>query len=288
MSRPVTCTLIVNPTSGSFSQARLESVIAYLNSNGVVAQARLTAAPKDATAIARQLCTGPELPFIVAVGGDGTTNEVINGIGDSQAVLATLPFGTSNVLSRELAIRDEHDALERIVRGTTRPLSLGILEQGAERRYFFLMAGIGFDGAVVAGVRPGEKKLLKQGAYILSAIRCLAKWDNSTFRAVLDGREIEVHSLIVCNAARYGGNFVLAHGANLFEQELQVICIKKSTWWALLRAGIGLLVNKDGGEIVTANHIEVYGDKAIQADGDFVGHAPVTIRAVMSGIRLVV
>lgn len=252
----------------------------------------LTAGPGDAAVIARQICARDEVPLIAAVGGDGTTNEVINGIGEARALLATLPFGTSNVLSRELGIRDEHDALERIVRRTTRPLALGVLEKEAARRYFFLMAGIGFDGAVVAGVRSREKKLLKQGAYLLSALRCLAKWDRSTFRVVLDGQETETHSLIVCNAARYGGNFVLAPDANLFEPVLQVVCIKNTNRRAILQAGVRMVNGKGGaistGGIITAQHIEVFGGKAIQADGDFVGNAPVTIRAVTSGIELVV
>jgi YegS/Rv2252/BmrU family lipid kinase len=287
------CAIIANPASGSFSQSRLDSAISFLRQRGLGTELLLTSAPGDATRLAREVCgLHPDL-CIVAVGGDGTTHEVINGISESSATLAMLPFGTSNVLARELGIRDEGDALARIVAGTTRPLTLGLLERGGERRYFFLMAGVGFDGEVVEKVDLALKRRFAQGAYLASAFGRLLQWDESSFPVVLDGRELSAHSLIVCNAARYGGDFVLVPGASLFSEGMVVLLFtgaaRRHYLRTALRCVMGRAVAGEGVMVLPVRHqILVGGTKAIQADGDFIGHGPAVISPLESRIRLIV
>ena len=88
------------------------------------------------------------------------------------------------------------------------PISVGELECSGEKRRFLLMAGVGVDGEVVRGVRLGEKRLVGKGAYLLSALRVVAGWDRGELQVAGGGRSVTCHSVIVCNAAKYGGDFL--------------------------------------------------------------------------------
>ncbi len=241
---------------------------------------------------ARRICGERREPFIVAGGGDGTVNGVLNGLVPGVATLAVLPLGTSNVLARELGINSVAEALRRVVAGATRPLSVGLLEIAGEKRYFSLMAGIGFDGAVVEGVRLGEKRWLKQGAYLLSAIRSLRRWEREPLEIVADGERLECHSIVACNASRYGGGFVLAREADIFSPGFRLVCVKGATRREFLRFALRVLTGREaagaGVEVLAARELTVSGDRAVQADGDFVGRGPVVIRAVEGFARIVV
>ena len=219
-------------------------------------------------------------------------NGVLNGLEPGTATLAVLPFGTSNVLARELGILSREDGLRKIAAGVSRSLSVGLLEAAGTRRVFTLMAGVGFDGTVVARVRPEEKKRFGKLAYILSAVRLLGAWERNLLEIVADGEKRLCHSVIVCNASRYGGNFTLARHADIFSPGFSVICIKSSA----RRAYLGLTLNVLRGksiecpdvEVITARTLKVSGDKAVQADGDYLCSSPVVIRAVEGFARLIV
>lgn len=289
---PTRCTLIINPTAGSYSERTIAEVTALLEGSGFVPEVLLTRSAGDATLFARRVCAEQETPFIIAGGGDGTVNGVLNGLAPGRATLAVLPLGTSNVLARELGIGSVADALARIVAGKTRPLSVGLLEREGERRYFFLMAGIGFDGAVVEGVRLGEKKWLKQGAYLLSALRCLRNWEREQMEIVADGERRACHSAVVCNAARYGGDFVLAPGADIFTPGFRVVCVTSADRRSYLRLALNLFAGRGvagaGVKVFTARELAVSGSRPIQADGDFIGRGPAVIRAVEGFARIIV
>jgi diacylglycerol kinase (ATP) len=267
-------------------------VTASLTGCGFAPELFLTRSAGDATFIARRICAEQRAPFIIAGGGDGTVNNVINGLVPGTATLAVLPLGTSNVLARELGINSVADALRRIARGETRSLSVGLLEIAGEKRYFSLMAGIGFDGAVVEGVRLGEKRWLKQGAYLLSAIRGLRRWEREPLEVFADGERRECHSIVACNASRYGGGFVLAREADIFSPGFRVVCIKGATrrgyLWFALKVLTGREVTGPGVEVLAARKLTVSGDRAVQADGDFVGRGTAVIRAVEGFARIVV
>ena len=85
------------------------------------------------------------------------------------------------------------------------------------------MAGIGFDGAVVRDISPLEKRFLKQGAYVLSALRQIRAWDRELMIVTCGGEIVSCHSVIISNAARYGGDFVLAPGQDVSRSGLTVV-----------------------------------------------------------------
>jgi YegS/Rv2252/BmrU family lipid kinase len=286
------CYVIVNPTSGSYSRQKIEAIISAFRGHGLRPELMLTGSAADAPLFARRACEEETGPLIVVGGGDGTINGVVNGLVPGRATLGVLPFGTANVLARELKIRSLEESVEKIIRGKTRPLSVGMLEAHGETRYFFLMAGIGLDGAVVEGVRLAEKRLLGKGAYLLSTLRVLAGWDRQLFALRADGRDVVCHSAVVCNAAKYGGDFVLAPEADLFVPGFQVVCVSNGKRSAYLKLVMDMVAGrKPHGKNVAAfaaNRLEIADNRAVQLDGDYCCHAPVTITAVENFLGLIV
>jgi YegS/Rv2252/BmrU family lipid kinase len=289
---PRNAVLIVNPTSGSYSRTAVDRALDLLSRGGVAARLCLTANAGDPARFALEACTTWQDPLVIVAGGDGTINAALNGLRPGKATLAVLPFGTANVLARELAIDSAEDAVARIVRGISRPLKVGLVQSGSLRRYFLLMAGVGVDGAVVAGVRHREKRLFGKGAYFLSALRTLRSWDDSLLEVTVDGRGYRCHTAIVCNAARYGGRFRLAPRADMFSPGFQVVCLGDSRRGAYFRVCGDLLrgyaPSGAGIGIVAGREIEIGGRKPMQVDGDAFLAAPSRIMAVEGFVRLIV
>ena len=285
------CFLIVNPTSGTYSQAKVDEIMAGLAKRGFAPQLMPTKSAADPSLFAARICAEQSDPLIVVAGGDGTINGVLNGLVPGVATLGVVPLGTSNVLARELDIVSVDDALDRLARGASRPISVGEIEREGEKRRFVLMAGAGFDGAVVRDVRLSEKRALGKGAYLLSALRAFRNWDGSTLQVTGGGKSLSCHGVIVCNAAKYGGNFLLAPEADLFTPGFQVLCISGGRL-----AYLGLALRLLNGTAAYSPHVvsfsaarlEISGAKAVQLDGDYFCPTPLAVRTLPELVRLVV
>jgi len=274
--------IIVNRGAGSFSQKLFDSTCALLESAGVAVEHCFCSDFAEMTEKAAEISRQPGSPVIVAAGGDGTINAVLNGLVGNNATCAILPMGTANVLALELGIRSAEQAASRICTGLPRPFTAGLLQNGVRASRFFLMAGAGFDGHIVRGVSRREKQLLGKGAYLLSALRSLVSWDSSELLVTTETEQFSCGTLIVCNAARYGGSFSLAPAANIFSPSFEIIAIRQSSRSAAIRAITDLAVGRpDTGRLysTTASRITVKGVKPLQADGDDWGDAPVEILA---------
>jgi diacylglycerol kinase (ATP) len=289
---PRRCTLIINPLSGGFSPARVLEATVSLERNGFLPTILEAEEPDVATRCARQICREEENPLIIVGAGDGTINCVVNGLAPGIATLGVIPFGTSNVLAREVGITTPTRALEKIAAGVSRPVSVGVIEKDGTKRCFLLMAGVGYDGAVVKGVRTREKRLLRKGAYLLSALRLLPSWDTGRLEVTAGSTVIGCHTVIVCNAAKYGGERIIAPDASLFEPGFRIVCLVDGSRTAFLRFVVRLLTKKGaaGPGVVTfpAMDVEIRGAKPLQMDGDFYCNAPVSIRSVPDFFRLIV
>jgi YegS/Rv2252/BmrU family lipid kinase len=289
---PHNAVLIANPTSGSFSRKTVDRAMEMLAAGGIATELRLTASADDPARFAREACRAGRDPLVIVAGGDGTLNGALNGLDPGVATLAVLPLGTANVLARELAIRSLDDAVSRVIRGATRPLTVGTASSNGAQRHFLLMAGIGVDGAVVTGVRTGEKRLLGQGAYFLSALRTLRAWERDLFEVTIDGRTLLCHTAIVCNAASYAGDFRLAPEADISSPDLQVVCMQERSRGAYLRLFRDMCCGHDaaacGARVVRGREIAVSGCKPVQLDGDPFSAAPLRITATANFARLVV
>lgn len=284
--------LIINPDSGSHTGRRVAHVVAEISRMGSAPRVVSVRTPSEAALYFRSIAAAARHPLIIVAAGDGTFNAVLNCIEAGRATLAVLPLGTSNVLATELGIGSLEEGLARIAAGRTRPFSIGVLEMEGSSRRFALMAGIGLDGAVVRDVAPLGKRLLKQGAFALSALRNCLGWELDTIEAVTPAGNLACHTAVVCNASRYGGDFILAPDESPFSTGFTLACVMGADRRTYLRLARDLFrgrVAKNGDLLrMPVSAIEIRGRKPIQIDGDFVGYAPARVTAVADFARIIV
>lgn len=287
---PQSAYVIFNPASGSYSPYRADRILKGLRAAGLPVEPLLPASQAEAIGAVRALCDPARPPLIIAVGGDGTINTVINGMTPQGATLGVIPLGTANVLAWELGIRSIETALKRIAHGRLRPFTVGEATSAEGTRRFLLMAGIGLDAAAVAGVRPAEKARLGKLAYLLSGLRQLWAWDDNII-TVSDGqRSIDCHSAIIANACHYGGPYRLAPGAEIFAPRLELLPFQFPTRRSFFRAALPLVVAgrapATAGWQLREGTLTITGTKPVQLDGDSFGTGPLTIRLLPDFNRL--
>jgi diacylglycerol kinase family enzyme len=284
--------LFVNSASGHHSAQRLQLVLKRLHTIERYPEIFQVRTPLDIFACCDIINKEREPHLVIVAGGDGTFNAVVNGLDPGTATLAVLPFGTSNVLAAEIGITSLDDALERIAAGKTLSLSVGVIELEGRSHRFVLMAGIGLDGAVVRDVWPLAKKLLRQGAYALSALKNALAWDSTVFEISTFEGDVTCHSAIVCNASRYGGNFILESQSSPFTTGLTALCVTDNQRKTYIRIASDLFreTKQQSRNLVRlpASNIEISGTKAIQIDGDFIGHGPALISTEPDFARIIV
>lgn len=284
--------VVFNPTSGSYSSRKAEQILTQLRAVGLDPQPLLPQTLAESMQAVAELCKQAIPPTIIAVGGDGTVNTVINSMPQGSATLGIIPLGTANVMARELGIRSQQDAIQRIARGTVRPFSVGEASSTAGVRRFVLMAGIGADAAAVADVRSSEKRLLGKGAYVLAGLRRCLDWDSRLITVNCGGQTRRCNSLIIANAAHYAGPYRLVPQAGLFNPQLMVAPLPFSGPLGMLCFTAGLFLRGSyaapdafaSGEDI----ISITGDKPVQLDGDSFGAAPLTIRLIPDFNNLIV
>ncbi|MBI2528457.1 MAG: diacylglycerol kinase family lipid kinase [Candidatus Rokubacteria bacterium] len=282
--------IVYNPGAGR-SRARgavVQRMVDALGARGLSAAARATSGAGDATRLAREAALdGAEV--VIACGGDGTINEVLQGVVGSTACLGVWPRGTANVLAWEMGLPRRLEAIADVVAaGHTRRVSIG----RAGDRYFILMAGIGLDAAVVRRVNPTLKRFLGQGAYWLAALRQLAAWPPLRFCVEADGRVEHATLAVLANAARYGGGLRFAPRARM-DDDLFDICLLDSTdRLRLIRYVLGAFsgahLGLPGVTYLQARRVRAHGAGApwVQVDGEPAGRLPMEFECVPAAVSV--
>jgi len=288
-------TLIANPVAKRASGQMIQKAVTLIRSAGHEVRVRLTQQKGDAEGWARE-ASGDGAPLIIAAGGDGTFNEVINGIVNTGTAMAIVPLGTTNVLAKELGVpEDVVGATERALRGSVHSVSLGrvscISRASHATRYFCLMAGIGFDGEVVYAVNESLKSCSGKGAYVLSGLKTLMKYSPGDLKFTMNGTSYEGYSAIIGNASKYGGNFKITPDATLGDPHLYVVIMHGKRRRDILRYVYGILRGrhlhlKDITYLKTES-VRIEGVAPIQLDGDYFSNTPATIAVVPGAFRLV-
>jgi len=309
-ARPRRVLVIHNPVAGRRRRKRFWAALDLLERDGNEVSLNLTEAPGHATEFARRIRPG-KADLVVAAGGDGTVNEVVNGLvaagRPAPLPLALLPLGTSNVLAAEIGLAPSPAAVARTIReGATARVSLGhIAAEGphqASGRYFILMAGAGLDARAVAGVDARLKRRFAQGAYVWSGLREVLGPKRRRYAVEVDGARHEAAWVVVAKASRYGGPFVMAARARLDRPQFEVCLFAEAGPWPLARYGsalaLGRLAGTPGFASVMGRRVRIAaapggGDtgpaaEPLQADGDDMARLPVVIEAVPDALDLVV
>ncbi|CAN5676041.1 diacylglycerol kinase family lipid kinase [soil metagenome] len=283
--------IIGNPNSGKAGDRDyLEHYAKILRTGGLDTEVLNTEYPNHATELATE--AGDRL--VIAAGGDGTINEVVNGLSKG-ATLGILPLGTANVLAREIGLPlNAEKACQNILAGDTFQMDLGIAtdHNGKERRFTFV-AGIGFDANVIYSVTPRLKRYFKALAFVLSAFRVYTEKETPAIH-VLHGDTIYISQfVIIANGRRYGGDFRVTGSQTLSSGELEAIMIERVG--ALLRPDVlGRILSRrplnSSMRSVDATAFRARAPGAeipVQLDGELWGRLPMTFRTDPGALKVI-
>ncbi|MFC7333714.1 diacylglycerol/lipid kinase family protein [Rhodocista pekingensis] len=286
--------LIHNPTAGFRRPGFLRRTVHALRDSGCRLELRETAARGDAERFAREAAG---VDAVVAAGGDGTVNEVVNGLGARPVPLplGVIPLGTANVLAGELGLPDRPAALAALLAaGPVRLIHPG----RAGGRLFTMMAGAGLDAAVVEGVNPRLKRLTGKGAYVVETMGRLLAGPRPDYTVTVEDaaggvERVRAASCIVAKGHFYGGRFVLAPQADLGRPQLHACLFECGGRAAALAysAGmvLGLLERLPGFRVLPAVRVGIDGPagEPVQGDGDVIARLPVEIALAPSGLPVI-
>ena len=286
-STPRRVLAVFNPAAGRNRRPRFDRIIAILKSTGCPVTVVETTSKGHAESIARE--AAPDFDLIAAAGGDGTVNEIVNGLAGKSLALGIIPLGTANVLSDEIG-------LARDAGGIARALALGPIRQihvgTVNGRRFVMMAGVGFDANVVSDVSLALKKRLGALAYVWQATVQAFKDDHAPIAVTIDGVKYPAVSAVVCNGRRYGGPFIAAPDASLTDDQLHVLLMQGGGWLSVARYGAALMLGRIASlsdvSLVIGRDVAIEGvpGRPVQADGDIVARLPARITVDPEPVRL--
>jgi len=288
----VTDTVIIgNPNSGrAGDEDYLERFAKILCSGGLAVEVLNTEHPGHAT----ELASLARERLVVAAGGDGTVNEVLNGLSPA-ATLGVLPLGTANVLAREFGLPlDPAEACQRILQGERSSVDFGVAtnDEGAERR-FACMAGIGFDAEVIGAVTPRLKRYLRRLAFQVTAFKVLFG-NRFPPLEVIHGDEVHTARFaIVANGQYYGGDYKVSEPGLLTSGEFETILVERVS--DLLRPDVfaGIMARRPLNRAMmsftsTEVHARAPGAEVpVQLDGELWGELPMSFRIEPGALKVI-
>lgn len=283
--------IIANPIAGGGRGGRVAPELArHLEARGFEVELTLTGKAGDARTRAAEL--DPDRHWaVVSIGGDGTLNEILNGLPDPTLRLAVMPLGTANVLASELGLPQDPAACAAVVdHGREVRAALGL----AGDRRFLLFAGVGIDAHMVTRLEQVRRGTLGKHGWLAPVLHVVWHWPDDRLRVTTEEGETRegLTEVLVTRVRNYGGVFRLPEGIDIEDGWLHVLCFPQTTrmqylglawraWRRGLRAG-------DGVEILRTRALTVSSARTVpvQVDGDFGGHTPLDIRLAPEAARI--
>jgi diacylglycerol kinase (ATP) len=294
--------LIVNPTSGPWDVRReLPAVLNHLENHGWGTTLHHTERPGEATELAQQ-ARDQGLDAVFVVGGDGTINEVINGLAESPTALGVLPGGTGNVWAKELGLPTRSprhllplvDAVKTLVPGATRRIDLGRVND----RFFLQWTGLGLDAEVTYAMEPRTRRQRRLGAlaYVVAGVTAAATMAGTRSRIWIDEELIYRRSIliVISNSQLYGGRVRIAIDARLDDGFLDVDVFAGTGFGSAIRTALGVItglhVHDPRHSCYQGSAIRIETDKpmAIHVDGEPLGYTPLECKVVPRALTVLI
>jgi diacylglycerol kinase (ATP) len=295
--------LIYNPVAGKLrrdTQRILQRTTEALVRANIVHPHSLTfeptRGPVDATRLAREASKdGTDL--ILVLGGDGTINEVVNGMVHSNVPLGILPGGTANVLAMELGLGSRvYRAIERLGKCEPRRVSVGRVSGlgDDDARHFLAMSGAGLDARIVYDINPRFKAMAGKLAYWVTGF-AHATQSVGQFDARINGSSYRCGFALASRVRNYGGDLEIASGASLAHDDFEIVLFEGSNplryaWYML---GVATKQVKKMKGVHTVRHVSVdfTSDQQqsavhLQIDGEYAGKLPARIEIVPAALTL--
>jgi len=239
---------------------------------------------KSGDAKARAAAVTPEDGFdrLIIAGGDGTLNEVVNGLRNPSATpIAQLPMGTANILARELGLpRDPLGTADMLCNGNIRRLDVGLLGT----RLFLAVTSVGFDAMVVEAIHAGRSGTLGMAAYIKPILKTLRHYRPPPLTIIIDEHtQVEGKFAVVSNIRNYGGLFSITDRAAADSGHLDICIMRRGHIPALLSYTASALCKRMSrrGDIayLTGQSVRIEAPRPfpVEVDGEFGGLTPCDI-----------
>lgn len=294
--------MISNPLAGLQDRRhsrRLQKATALLREAGITAKLQFTTQRGDAERLARK-AAGQGCDLIIVCGGDGTINEVVNGMTPGRIPLAILPGGTANIVARELGLPGG------ILKAAGQlpawkpcriPLGRAIWEEsGAERqRYFLAVAGIGFDAHIIQQLNFDMKLHLGVVAYGWEAVRQVFRYAFPRFQCEANGARVSATFGAIQRSSRYAGWLKLARPHSLRDHGFSCCLFEGSSPTRYFQYALGVLTQFHHGmkdvRFMNGSNIRCTPGPAEQAvcfevDGEMAGRLPVTFESIPDALTI--
>jgi diacylglycerol kinase (ATP) len=294
--------LVVNPTSGPWDIRReIPAVLNHLEKHGWRTALYQTERPGEATELARQ-ARDEGLDAVLVVGGDGTINEVINGLAQSPTALGVLPGGTGNVWAKELGLPTRSprhllplvDSVKALVPGATRRIDLG----RANDRYFLQWTGLGLDAEVTYAMEPRTRRQRRLGAlaYVVAGVTTAANMGGTRSRIWIDEELVYRRSIliVISNSQLYGGRYRIATDARLDDGLLDIDVFAGTGFGSAVRTALGVITGLHVHDPRHSCHqgcairIETERSMAIHVDGEPHGFTPLECEVVPRALNVLI
>ena len=284
--------VIFNPAARGEKSRRFRSLLETKAINFQMIASERAGGARDAAIRA----VGQNHRLIVAAGGDGTLNEVVNGVADAGALqkvqIGVLPLGTINVFARELGIPIPLEAAWSVLmRGKSRRIDLGCAEFRREdqtvRQFFVQLAGAGLDAEAVSLVNWSFKKRFGGLAYLAAGLQA---WTRSRPMIEVKGPGINSRGefIAVGNGKLYGGPYRMFRAADLADGILDVRVFPRVDLVAMASFGWSLVAGGGNHYQVSELHLAAKGPVPLQLDGEFAGWLPARLTVRPQALEVIV
>ncbi len=272
----------------------IESIREVIISHGHEVDKKMTKSRGDAEKFALQAAK-EGYDVVVAMGGDGTINDVVNGLiksGKTDKVkLGIIPAGTANVLAKDLKIPlHPLKAAKVLCTGKSHKVDAGKVNE----KYFLCWSGIGLDSHLINQVSPRLKKMVGSVAYTYTTLKKLGEYDFPRIRVTKEKEAFEGYFVIVSKIKYYGGTAItIAPFAEKSDGHLDVIVFnsRKVLDYAAfsLMSLIGYHATFKNVKYFKAKKIKVTSEKPVlmHVDAEIMGTTPATIEAVPNALEII-
>ncbi|MDQ7782689.1 MAG: diacylglycerol kinase family lipid kinase [Desulfomonilaceae bacterium] len=284
--------IIGNPAAGrGRARERTFKFQQALERRGHVVETFLTERRGDAGSRASRIDSAVDR--LVIAGGDGTVNEVLNGLQDpSEIPLFHLPTGTANMLAWDLNLPNSTQGLVGVLEeGAVRRLDMGLING----RRFLLVVGAGFDAAVTKEIRNRGRTKLGYRGYVRPVLRAFRRYRPVEMEVIVDEQHcLTGRHVMVLNVRHYGGLFVFWNSARPDSETFDVCVFRSESRVALVRYGLAGLLRLVGKlpdvTHITGRRVRIRSSESIpvQVDGDYFGETPQVVELVPSAVPVIV
>jgi diacylglycerol kinase family enzyme len=255
---------------------------------------RPTDRPLHASDLAREAAAAGA-GLVIAAGGDGTINEVANGLIGTNVPMAILPAGTASVLAMEMRIGKNIVAAARMMpQMVPRRIAVGrFVPEVGDARHFLLMAGAGMDASIVTKVNPGIKRKVGKLAYWLAGFAAAGQ-ALPQMEVEIGGERYRTGFALTARARNYGGDLELARKVTLLEDSFEVVIFEGQSTWPFTKylagAALGRMEGMKGVTFARSRKLKLRAlsndPVLVQIDGELAGRLPATIEIVPDALTL--